>query len=214
MWNFKEKRNRNRKPWKSHPPLLYLPFLLKEWKASDRHCVYVTGNTAHIMTPLHQACLSYLKTNQYSLLLVLEFTYPAFNLITKPQCFEYVCQPSLSTAVYLWETACFSGHLKFLYFLYVALMDQDMPPLWPTLLLVSPYGSHLCCSQSCGHEHSCPHTHCDHIFASSIPCSKGVYLCSAVANTTLFKKKMIALISILTNVSVNPYKVNYQPSEF
>lgn len=169
-------------PENFHPSLLYLPFLLKEWKASNRHCVYVIGNTAHIMTPLHQACLSYLKTNQYSLLLVLEFIYPAFNLITKPQCFEYVCQPSLSTAVYLWETACFSRHLKVLYFVYVALLDQDMPPLWPILLLVSPYGftSHLCSSQSRGHEHSCSHTHCDHIFASSIPCSKGapVFGCS------------------------------------
>lgn len=41
-----------------------------------------------------------------------------------------------------------------------------------------------------------------------------VHLCSAVANTTLFKKKMTALISILTSVSVNPYKANYQPSGF
>lgn len=56
-----------------------------------------------------------------------------------------------------------------------------------------------------------------HIVTTYLPVASlvpKVHLCSAVANTTLFKKKMIALISILTNVSVNPYKVNYQPSEF
>lgn len=56
-----------------------------------------------------------------------------------------------------------------------------------------------------------------HIVTTYLPVASlvpKVHLCLAVANTTLFKKKMIALISILTNVSVNPYKVNYQPSEF
>lgn len=117
-------------PEKSHPSLLYLPFLLKEWEASDRQCVYVIGNTAHIMTPHHQACLSYLKTNQYSLLLVLEFIYPDFNLITKPQCFEYGCQPSLSLQLGICERQLASlGTWNFFILFMLLWQIQDMPPL-------------------------------------------------------------------------------------